>query len=155
MNPAGRFIAIKEAFLRVVNKFHRLEKVPIDHGTGDLLYPAEINTIEVIGKTPGINVTRLAKRQGVTAGAVSQVLGKLERKGLITKYHEASNRKEVLIRLTEKGWIAFRNHERFHLEYDMDMLKEMSCLSPEQIAFIQEFLDMLERTLDKYLDDLT
>ena len=39
-----------ETFLRIINKFKALEKIPIDHGTGDLLYASEINTLEIIGK---------------------------------------------------------------------------------------------------------
>ena len=69
-----------ETFLRIINKFKMLEKIPIDHGTGHLLYASEINTLEIIGKYSGINLTQLAEKRSVTIGAVSQIVAKLEKK---------------------------------------------------------------------------
>jgi DNA-binding MarR family transcriptional regulator len=104
---------LKEAFLRIINKFNELEKIPIDHGTGDLLYASEINTLEIIGKSPGINFTQIARKRGVTKGAVSQIVAKLVRKGLVVKKQALDNGKTVLLELSDMGAIAFENHEKF------------------------------------------
>jgi DNA-binding MarR family transcriptional regulator len=85
-----------------------------DFGTGVPLFRSEIHTIETIGKNPGINVTRLAERMGVTKGAVSQMLARLAKKKLIDKRRTPGSDKEVMIDLTELGRRAFENHGAFH-----------------------------------------
>ncbi|MCD4721276.1 MAG: MarR family transcriptional regulator [Desulfobacula sp.] len=144
----------KETFLRLINKFKILEKIPIDHGTGHLLYASEINTLEIIGKLPGINITELSKRKGVTKGAVSQIVTKLEKKQLIIKFKDPENEKVVLLRLGKKGKIAFRNHEKFHEKYDSAIIEKLNEMSVEQIAFLTNTFGILEETMDHYLNDL-
>lgn len=49
-------VALAEVFIR----FQQLEQVPRHFGTEDLLYPAEIHTIEYIGDHPATNATAVA-----------------------------------------------------------------------------------------------
>jgi DNA-binding MarR family transcriptional regulator len=72
MDEASRLIARAEA----------LHTPGFDFGTGIPLYRSEIHTIETVGKNPGINVTRLSERTGVTKGATSQMLTRLGKKKL-------------------------------------------------------------------------
>jgi DNA-binding MarR family transcriptional regulator len=104
MDEAGRLIARAESF----------HAPHFDFGTGIPLYRSEIHTIEIVGKSPGINVTRLAERMGVTKGAVSQMLARLIKKKLIEKRAMPGNEKEVMIELTDLGRLAFENHEALH-----------------------------------------
>ena len=64
MNNVRNIIIRKmiEDFLRVKNKFNALEKIPMDYGTGELLYRSEVNTLVAIGKHKRTNVTELALR---------------------------------------------------------------------------------------------
>lgn len=143
-----------ETFLRIINKFKILEKIPIDHGTGDLLYSSEINTLEIIGKYSGINMTQLAKKRGVTKGAVSQIVTKLVKKKLVTKNQAPDSNKELSLQLTTSGVIAFKNHEKFHAKYDQPMIEKLKIMNPEQLAVLSDVFDMLEGTIDNYLKDL-
>lgn len=155
MPKVDKIHALKETFLRIVNKFKVLEKIPIDHGTGDLLYASEINTLEIIGKYPGINMTQLARRRGVTKGAVSQIVAKLVKKKLVAKNPAVGSDKELSIMLTEAGGVAFENHEKFHEKYDLPMLEKLSGMSTEQLDIVIDTFEMLESTLDNYLKDLS
>ena len=76
---------IMEQFIRIVNKFNRFEKVPMDFGVEEMLYPSEIHTIEAIGNNSRINVSQLAELLGITKGAVSQMINKLVRKQFVKK----------------------------------------------------------------------
>lgn len=143
-----------ETFLRIINKFKILEKIPIDHGTGNLLYASEINTLEIIGKYPGINMTELARKRGVTKGAVSQIVTKLVKKQLVLKNQVPDNDKVLSLRLTGSGEIAFENHEKFHAKYDAPMIEKLKSMSVEQLAVIADTFEMLEDTIDSYLKDL-
>lgn len=53
---------------------------------------------------------------GVTKGAISQTVAKLIKKGMVRKQHAKGNRKEVILELTDLGWIGFHNHEKFHMD---------------------------------------
>ncbi|MDH5525586.1 MAG: MarR family transcriptional regulator [Desulfobulbaceae bacterium] len=155
MAKAEKIQGFAETFLRIVNKFRALEKIPIDHGTGDLLYASEINTLEIIGKFSGINITQLAKKRGVTKGAASQIVSKLVAKKLVTKNPNLGNDKVLSLQLTKVGRVAFENHEKFHAKYDSPMLEKLNEMSNEQLAIVTETFAMLESTIDNYLKDLT
>lgn len=154
MTKTNQIQGFTETFLRIINKFRLLEKIPIDHGTGDLLYASEINTLEIIGKYPGINMTQLAQKRGVTKGAASQIVTKLVKKKLITKNQAPDSNKELSLKLTTPGGIAFKNHEKFHAKYDQPMIEKLKEMNPEQLAVLSDVFDMLEDTIDNYLKDL-
>ena len=143
-----------ETFLRIINKFKALEKIPIDHGTGDVLYASEINTLEIIGKYSGINITQLARKRGVTKGAVSQIVAKLVKKQLVTKNQTPDNDKVLSLELTNTGEVAFENHEKFHAKYDSPMIEKLNAMSVEQLILITDTFELLEDTIDNYLKDL-
>ena len=154
MSKVDKIHNFTETFLRIINKFKALEKIPIDHGTGDLLYASEINTLEIIGKFSGINMTQLAKKRGVTKGAASQIVAKLVKKQLVTKNQAPDNDKELNLELTNAGEVAFENHEKFHAKYDSPMIEKLNGMSVEQLAIITDTFEMLENTIDSYLKDL-
>jgi len=103
-----------ELLHRVTYKLGSLHEPALDFGTGVPLYRAEIHTIKAIGDNPGINMMGLANRMGVTKGAASQIVGKLEKKGLVRKAGADDNAKEVLPELTRLGWNGYREHEQQH-----------------------------------------
>ena len=152
MTKHKAFINFAETFNRIINKFASIEKKPRDFGTGDLLYPSEIHNIEIIGRNPGINVTNLAKKMGVTKGAVSQIVNKLERKNLVGKFRDSSNEKEVMLKLQKKGELAFNGHEDFHSKFYSEIMEEVDDMTPEQIIFFQNILGKIDKYLSTYMN---
>ncbi len=108
------FELLMEEVTRLVGRAESVHTPHWDFGTGVPLYRSETHTIEAIGKNPGINMTRLAERMGVTKGAISQMLARLARKKLVLKRSIPGSAKEVTAELTDLGRIAFENHERLH-----------------------------------------
>jgi len=153
MTKQETFKNIGETFNRIINKFSSIEKKPRDFGIGDLLYPSEIHNIEIIGRNPGINVTNLAKKLGVTKGAVSQIVNKLERKKLVAKFRGSNNEKEVMLKLQKKGQIAFDGHEAFHAKFYSEIMDEVDDISPEQIQFFQRVLDKIDKHVTVYMSN--
>ena len=94
---------IEELFIKLANKYHSLEKIPVDYGVGKDLYHSERHLIEKIGDYPEKNITELAKFFGVTKGAISQTVKKLENKGIVTRYKGEKNDKEVFLKLTKQA----------------------------------------------------
>lgn len=152
MRPYDVMISgLMEKFLRVLNKYSAIEKIPMDFGIGERLYPSEIHTIESIGKNQEINVTGLADVMGITKGAVSQMIGKLIQKGLVIKSKDPFNDKEVRLGLTPRGWSAFAGHEKFHSSIYEDIINNFSNISSEHIDLFQGVLNKIETHMDDYM----
>jgi DNA-binding MarR family transcriptional regulator len=60
------------------------------------------------------HVIGLAKELGITKGAVSQIVKKLERKGIVKRNIDINNRSKYLLTLTAKGLLAYNKHEKLH-----------------------------------------
>jgi len=104
-----------DLFLKILHLYSIIGRKPKDYGTGDLLYIAEIHTITMVGNNNEINMTRLADIMGVTRGAISQTISKLVGKNLIIKSN-TTNRKEINLKLSEKGLIVYKAQESFQKE---------------------------------------
>jgi DNA-binding MarR family transcriptional regulator len=139
-----------EQFIRIVNKFNRFEKIPMDFGVEEMLYPSEIHTIEAVGKNARINVTQLAELLGVTKGAVSQMVNKLVRKQFLAKTKLPRGAKEVFLELTPKGKKAFKGHEKFHKEMFLDFLKYTENISHRDFRRFKAIFTKIEHHLDLY-----
>lgn len=103
-----------DLFLKILHLYSVIDKKPKDYGTGDKLHLAELHTITMVGKNNKVNMTRLAEIMGVTKGAISQTIRKLIHKNFIER--ESVNRKEFVLKLTEKGKIVFVAQESFQKE---------------------------------------
>ena len=104
-----------DLFLKILHLYSVIGRKPKDYGTGDLLYFTEIHTIAMVGKNREINMTRLADMMGVTKGAISQTIRKLVSKNYIVKSN-TNNRKEINLRLSEKGKVVYKGQESFQKE---------------------------------------
>jgi DNA-binding MarR family transcriptional regulator len=142
-------MALAQTFLRIVNKVIENQKRSRRYGIAEKLYPAEIHTLMAIGNSENVHVSELARLQGVTRGAVSQMIERLNKKGLIEKHVDPANATRVLLNLTDKGKMAFDAHERFHQETDAPLFDYIERLSEKEYAFAQKFLGKLEDMVDR------
>ncbi|MBA4323179.1 MAG: hypothetical protein C0408_10220, partial [Odoribacter sp.] len=104
-----------DLFLKILHLYSVIGRKPKDYGTGDLLFFTEIHTITMVGRNREINMTQLADIMGVTRGAISQTIRKLVSKNFITKSN-ANNRKEINLKLSEKGLVVYKGQESFQKE---------------------------------------
>jgi DNA-binding MarR family transcriptional regulator len=136
-------------FGRVAKLWERLDKRPRPFGTGENLSGAEIHIIEVVGQNEGLSVTALAERLGVTKGAVSQTIKRLEGRELISKEVDPLNTSRVTLGLSTKGRIAFFAHLHWHETMDGGFRNYFMGLPEDRIRFLDEFLTILEQFLKK------
>ena len=140
---------LTEAFIRVMNKVMDNQKRPRKYGSDELLYPSEIHTIMMIGNNEGIHVSELARIAGVTKGAVSQIVGKLAKKGLARKLEDPGNASKILLELTNKGKVAFYSHERMHEEMDAPLFEYLRKLTDKEMQVMLDILSKLEKMADR------
>lgn len=141
---------ISYGLLFVIVRLQELERKTHTYGTDEPLFIAEIHMIKAIREHPEAHLTALADRLGVTKGAVSQLVKKLEEKGMIVKDRDPANRARVLLSLTAKGEKAYVLHERAHRDFD-DLVEELlQGATAEERAFLQDFISRLTRALDRF-----
>jgi len=139
--------------LRVVWKLSEADKKTRYYGTEEQLFEAEIHMIKSIKENEGIHVTGLAELLGVTKGAVSQIIMRLQKKGMIVKDTDPRNLSRLVLRLTPKGEIAYIHHEKLHQEFDGLVNEALEDASAENITFLKKFLSSLEREIDDFEND--
>jgi len=101
-------------FLRVAGKYQGLEKRPLVMAGGKTVHASELHMAVAIGEGRARTATELAALFGVTKGAVSQAVKKLEAKGLLARAYGDGNEKTRLLSLTEEGRGLPALHERLH-----------------------------------------
>ena len=92
---------------------------PFDYGVGEEITLVEATTLVMVGENPGIIQSEIAARRGRTLGAVSQLVAKLAKKGLVEKRKQPGNAKEVHLFTTEKG-------EKLAMLYQMKITENMA-----------------------------
>ncbi|MBP3038219.1 MarR family transcriptional regulator [Bacillaceae bacterium Marseille-Q3522] len=140
---------ISIALLDVINKFSKVNRKKRDYGIGEPLFHSEIYTLNEIKDHEGIHITALAEICGVTKGAVSQVLKKLEQKGLIIKEKDIRNQSRLKLKLTAKGEIAYAHHLQYHEKFKKMVVEILQDVSVEKVTFTEEFLEKVEEKLSQ------
>ena len=135
----------------VLTKVELLHTPSLDFGTGIPLYRKEIHTLQAIGRHPKINITALAEYKGVTKGAVSQTVTRLIKKGMIRKQYSEASKKEVVLELTDLGWVGFQNHEKFHAEMFDIARKYYGRQINTKLEMFKNVMSDFNAILDEYL----
>ena len=131
---------IIEDFMVMIEKINMTGKKPHRFNIDVDIFRSEIHIIKLIGDYSILHVSEIARKFGVTKGAVSQILKKLEKKGLIRKELDETNNTRLLVGLTEKGKKAYLGHEEHHRHHDRDMLDFVENLNEHELEIIQTFI---------------
>ena len=133
---------INEAFIFAAYECIEYEKRTklIRLSNGEQLYRSETHMITAIKENEGIHMAALAEKFGVTIGAVSQTMMKLEKKGLIEKKRDPKNQSRFLLALTPEGESAHENHMKFHAEFCGVLDKILHNEPEERLIFLRDFL---------------
>jgi DNA-binding MarR family transcriptional regulator len=143
---------ITAVLLRIIKLAETIENSPIDIGHGTILTASEFHFIDITNLSPDENLSSIASILGVTKGAVSQMVQKLETKGYITKNQLTDNRKNRTLTLTKKGEEAFLWHKTLHDRMNKKFMDNISNFAPEQINITCNILMKYETMLATSLD---
>lgn len=98
-----------------------LEK-PRKYAIDDSLYMREVHFVVALGAKDHPTMGEMAEALGVTPGAVTQMVSRLEKKGFVTRAKAAQDKRQTTISLTEKG----RSLCAEHIAYDRREHQEIS-----------------------------
>ena len=134
---------------RVINRLMFLEKRSVFQHGKLRLYPSEIHLMQVINETPHLNAGQMAQRLGISNGAVSQTLARLERKRIITKTKDPALKNELTVTFTESGKAAVQGFEREQASAITIFSRYLSGLSLTDRNVIERFLSHMEDLLKR------
>lgn len=131
-----------------------LDKKTRYYGTDVPIFHSEIHVIKAIAEHSCIHVGGLADILGVTKGAVSEILKKLERKALVKKEADELNLSRYLLSLTEKGEKAHKIHMHYHDIIDSMVEDELQNATESEIQFLSNFLSALINRIENFDENM-
>ena len=116
-----------------------------DYGTGECMHTVEVHILSWVASNPGISPVQVAIDWNRTKGAVSQIIKKLEEKGLLIRDRE-EGRKSIRLYVTEKGARLDQAHRAYDTQNYVEFLKLMGKrFSSEEI---QRSFEMMEEWIE-------
>lgn len=131
------------AFVQYMNKTHEYQQE-------GALYMREAHCIIAIGLGEGKTMSQIAQELSVTHGAVSQIAGRLEKKGYLQRQKDPANRRQTIAKLTPLGEAFYRQH----LHYDSQEFaaidrQYLSIFSLEQLRQILNYEERMTEHFEK------
>lgn len=140
-----------ENLASALTKFIRISKMPLDFGVGIPIFPTEIHTVAKLCEYGPMSITELAKMTSVTKPAMSQLISKLEKKGLVYREIAPDNRSKQIVTPTQLGEKAQDGHLKFHMEQDRNFFSYIGSLSDEDYKVFKEICIQINSWMDNYL----
>jgi DNA-binding MarR family transcriptional regulator len=133
----------------VIQKALTLEKGSRLTVDGVRLHPSEIHVLLLVKAGRGTNATRMAETLGITKGAISQTLSRLERKGLLTKQSDPQAKNELTMSFTPLGRRAAKRCQAVQDRVQVRFDAYLSSVGDEARRDIGRFLREMSIILDE------
>ena len=146
------FHSLDAKIKKLVMRYQKLERLPRRFSNGMALTSSEIHLFETIGDLPGISVTELARRHGISKGAVSQTLKRLDAKSMIEREIDPQNQSRIRLKLNEMGEKMHREHKDWHEKrLDGGLMDLMNELTEEEGQFLHRSFDRFNQVLQEMI----
>lgn len=130
-----KLIEINKMLVEVYDDVNRIEEYSIRQGAFSDLSITEIHTIEAVGMYGSKTMSEIAMELEITMGTLTIAVDKLIRKGYMERSRSSSDRRIVNVSLTKRGKLAYRVHEKFHLDMVKEIMSDFT-LEEEEILLI-------------------
>ncbi|MBP8989803.1 MAG: MarR family transcriptional regulator [Clostridia bacterium] len=105
---------VNDLMLEIFEKILVTEEKALSKGNFSDLSVAEMHTLEGIGLYESKTMSETAAALEITTGTLTVAIDRLVRKGYVERQRDPNDRRVVRIRLTKKGKLAYRMHNKFH-----------------------------------------
>ena len=143
------FNLFQDKFIHMVNKFNNLESLNFDFVPGVKISHSDAHLLSLMSKNKDKKVSQLADIFGVTKGAVSQQIKKMEKRGLINRIRYNDNFKEVFIELTDLGEKAVIKHSEIEGVALEEFKTFLDSTSIEEQQFLLTVMGNIFSSIDK------
>ncbi|MGF1911784.1 MarR family transcriptional regulator [Vibrio kasasachensis] len=86
---------------------------------------AQVHTIEVLGVHGALRMKELAEKLGITTGTLTVQIEKLVKANLIERRDHPTDRRAIVVILTEDGQKIHRHHNQLHLDLVKDITRNI------------------------------
>lgn len=101
----------------------------------------QMHTLEILGQQENpLRMKELAAKMGITTGTLTVNVDRLEKQGLVARIPHETDRRSILITLTESGQALHEEHHGHHLHLTREL---QAALSPEETRHLQNILTKL------------
>jgi DNA-binding MarR family transcriptional regulator len=110
----------------VIEFYEKLSSWENDIVRGKGITLPQMHTLEVLGNQQPMRMKELAQGMGITTGTLTVLVDRLESKGFVCRKPHDSDRRSILVELTESGEAMFAEHDRLHLRLIEELTSEIS-----------------------------
>nr|WP_203544553.1 MarR family transcriptional regulator [Desulfovibrio sp. JC022] len=86
----------------------------------------QMHTLEVLGIHKDMRMKELAQCMGITTGTLTVLVDRLEDKAFVCRKPHQTDRRSIIVGLTETGNEMFKEHDRLHLRLIEEITAEFS-----------------------------
>ena len=119
-------MVINELLVQLFNDVLQIEEQSLKDGVLSDLSVTEIHTIEAIGMYSERTMSEAAQTLKITVSTLTTAINKLITKGYVERKRIEEDRRVVLVKLTKRGKLAFRLHQKFHGEMINNAIEGLS-----------------------------
>ena len=130
---------IKRQIIQVINKILFSEKKRVFKCGEASLHPSEVHLLLMIENDLATNASKIAQQLGLTKGAVSQTLSRLEKKGVIVKSRDPYNKNELTLSLTDLGKEAYQCCQSTKMAFIEAQDQVLAKLNPNEKEAVLSF----------------
>lgn len=104
----------------------------------------QVHTLEILGIHKSMQMKELASRMGITTGTLTVLVDRLENKLCVRRRPHESDRRSIIVELTDEGSALFDEHDRLHMQLtesltsgldETDKATLLNCLETMNKAF--------------------
>jgi len=126
-----KFVEINKMLVEIYDDVSHIEEYSIKRGTFSDLSITEIHTIEAVGLYGSKTMSEIATELEITMGTLTTAVDKLIKKDYMERNRSSTDRRIVNVTLTKRGKLAYRIHEKFHLDMVEAVMDDFSVQEEE------------------------
>lgn len=140
----GKYGDFVEKLVHYGNAYAQNYNTERSFGVGASFSASEIQTLEYIltNQDKNQNMAEMAYYLGIPASTFSKNVNKMMKKGLVEKYHFSTNRKEIILRVSDLGKDVYEQYSRF--AYERLYKDVFSVLDQIPAEYVEKFTQILK-----------
>ena len=140
----GKYGDFVEKLVHYGNAYAQNYNTERSFGVGASFSASEIQTLEYIltNQDKNQNMAEMAYYLGIPASTFSKNINKMMKKGLVEKYHISTNRKEIILRVSDFGKDVYEQYSRF--AYERLYKDVFSVLDQVPAEYVEKFTQILK-----------
>jgi DNA-binding MarR family transcriptional regulator len=130
--------------LEVVPRAMRLLREEMRREAGAGLSVPQFRVLVFLGRTPGASLSTVARQAGIADATASVMVSRLVERGLVSRASDPSERRRVMLRLTQRGTTLL---ERARAHARRRMVDRLDALTGQELSAVARGLALLDRAV--------